>query len=41
MGPNASYRTADWYITVTPMLQVTDVSSEPDYQVRMIFGINF
>lgn len=41
LGPNVSYRTADWWVTVTPLAQVTDVNSEPDFQVRMILGFEF
>jgi len=41
LGPNLSYRTADWWITATPLLQVTDVDSEPDLQVRVLFGFDF
>lgn len=41
VGPNVSYRTADWWITATPLFQVSDVSSEPDFQVRVLFGFDF
>ncbi|MCI0631255.1 MAG: hypothetical protein L0Y44_11450 [Phycisphaerales bacterium] len=41
LGPNASYRANAWWLTVTPLVQVTDVDSEPDFQVRMIFGFDF
>lgn len=40
-GPNAAYRGNGWWVTVTPMFQITDVAGEPNYQVRMIFGIDF
>ena len=40
-GPNLSYRHANWWVTVTPMFQVTDVASQVNYQVRLIFGIGF
>jgi hypothetical protein len=40
-GPNFSYRSRRWWITVTPLLQVTDIDSEPDLQVRMLFGFDF
>ena len=41
VGPNISYRTTGWWITVAPLFQVTSVSGEPDFQTRMIIGINF
>ena len=40
-GPNASYRGEGWFITVTPMFQMTGVDAEPDYLTRMIFGVHF
>ncbi len=40
-GPNASYRGKGWWITVTPLIQVTDVDSEADFQTRLLFGIYF
>ena len=41
LGPNVSHRTGDWWITATPMIQVTDVDSEPNFQFRLIFGFTF
>ncbi len=41
MGPNASYRSNQWWITATPMMQVTGVTNKPEFQLRVIFGINF
>lgn len=41
LGPNVSYRSQRWWITVTPTFQVTDVDSEADFQTRMIIGIDF
>ncbi len=41
LGPNLSYHTGRWWTTITPLLQVTDVASEPDFQLRLIFGIDF
>lgn len=41
LGPNMSYRAQDWWITVTPLFQVTDVDSESDFQLRLIFGFDF
>jgi hypothetical protein len=40
-GPNMSFRTTRWWITVTPMIQLTNVDTEPDFQLRMIFGFDF
>lgn len=39
VGPNVSYRTATWWATLTPLFQVSDIDDEPDFQLRMIFGI--
>jgi hypothetical protein len=39
LGPNFSYRGNRWFATVTGLAQVTDTASEPDYQVRLIFGM--
>lgn len=40
-GPNFGYTAGGWFITVTPMIQLTDVGDEPSYQTRMIFGWTF
>lgn len=40
-GPNASIRYAGWFLTVTPLIQVTSVEEEPDVQTRFIFGTHF
>ena len=41
-GPVASYQGNDrWWVTITPVIQLSDTESEPDYQVRMIFGLTF
>jgi hypothetical protein len=40
-GPNLSYRRGDWWATVTPLAQLTNVSSEVDFQTRLIFGFSF
>ena len=40
-GPNISYQTLRWWITVTPLFQLTDVANESDFQLRVIFGISF
>jgi hypothetical protein len=41
LGPNASFRTNTWWVTVTPLFQVTSVDSEVDYQLRLLFGFDF
>lgn len=38
-GPNFSYRTEHWWATLTPLFQISDVDDEPDFQMRLIFGI--
>lgn len=40
-GPNASYRADQWWVTLTPLVQLTDSESEPNFQLRLIFGIDF
>jgi hypothetical protein len=40
-GPNLSFRTMKWWITVAPLFQVTNVNSEPDFQLRFLFGFDF
>jgi len=41
-GPVFSYWGAkDWFVTVTPMVQLTSHEEEPDFQVRMIAGYQF
>jgi hypothetical protein len=40
LGPNVSYRAERWWVTVTPLFQVSDVEDEPDFQVRMLVGVN-
>ena len=39
VGPNVSYRSRNWFVTVTGLAQATDTEDEPDFQVRTIFGI--
>jgi hypothetical protein len=39
IGPNASYRSDRWFATVTGLAQTADTSGEPDFQVRLIFGV--
>jgi hypothetical protein len=41
IGPNVSYRSGHWFVTVTALAQATDSANEPDFQVRSIFGIGF
>ncbi len=41
LGPNFSYRTGQWWTTITALTQVTDVDAEPDFQLRLIFGFDF
>jgi len=47
IGPVLSYQGGKvgqdgvWWVTVTPMFQVTDEDSESDFMFRMIFGIGF
>ncbi len=41
LGPNVSYRSKKWWVTLTPLFQVTGVDSEADFQTRMIFGMHF
>lgn len=40
-GPNVSYRWGNWWATVTPLVQLTDVASEVDVQTRLILGFSF
>jgi hypothetical protein len=40
-GPNISYRHGNWWATVTPLVQLTNVASEVDVQTRLIFGFSF
>ena len=39
VGPNVSYRSGNWFVTVTALAQATDTEGEPDFQARTIFGI--
>jgi hypothetical protein len=41
VGPNVSYRAKQWWVTVTPLFQVTNLDGEPDFITRLIFGVNF
>jgi len=39
-GPNFSYRGNRWFASVTGLRQFTNAEGEPDYQVRLIFGLS-
>ena len=39
-GPNVSYRDDRWFATGTALAQTTRTEGEPDYQVRLIFGVS-
>lgn len=41
LGPNLNYRGDEWWLTATPMAQLTSVDEEPEYQLRVIFGFEF
>jgi hypothetical protein len=42
VGPVLSYQGNDrWWATVTPVYQLTDTESEPDFQMRLIVGLMF
>jgi hypothetical protein len=45
-GPAISYQggkigKVDWFVTATPMVQVTNRASEADFQVRVVAGLEF
>jgi len=41
LGPNLSYSKNQWWVTVTPMYQLTDNPGQADYQIRVLFGYQF
>ncbi len=41
IGPSVSWQTEGSWFSVSPIFQVTDIDSEPDLQVRLMFGIDF
>lgn len=41
VGPNASVRFGESFLTLAGLWQVTDQGSEPDFQLRSIFGFHF
>ena len=40
-GPNVAFRGKGWWVTITPMFQVTDVANEANFQTRLLLGIDF
>lgn len=40
-GPNVSGRFGKWWATLTPLVQLTDIASEPQFQTRLIVGYGF
>jgi len=41
VGPNISVRASGWWFTIAPLIQVTSVDSEPDFQTRLLVGFDF
>jgi hypothetical protein len=41
VGPSIAWQSDGWWLTVSPLFQVTSVESEPDLQIRLLFGIDF
>ena len=41
VGPSIAWQSDGWWVSISPMFQVTSVRSEPDVQVRLLFGIDF
>ena len=41
VGPSIAWQSEGWWLSVSPLFQVTNVDSEPDLQVRLLFGIDF
>lgn len=41
LGPNVSWRTGKFWVTVTGLVQLTGHDSEPDFQTRLITGFDF
>ncbi len=41
VGPNISLRKGNTFVTIAGLFQVTDVASEPNSQLRVLFGIHF
>jgi hypothetical protein len=41
-GPVVSYQGgSNWWVTMTPMYQLSNIADEPDFNVRLIAGIEF
>ena len=41
VGPSLAWQSSGWWLSVSPLFQVTNVDSEPDMQIRLLFGIDF
>ncbi len=41
LGPNISFRQGDFFATLAPLFQVTDVDDEPDFSTRLLVGFMF
>jgi len=41
LGPNVSFRTGTWWLTIAPLFQVTSIDGEPDFQTRFLLGFDF
>jgi len=41
VGPSFAWQSDGWWFTIAPLFQVTNVDSEPDLQLRFMFGIDF
>lgn len=41
VGPNASFRFKQFFLTTTAMIQATALTGEPNFQLRTIFGFHF
>lgn len=41
VGPNASVRFGRYWFALTPLIQITDVASEPNFVTRLLFGVEF
>jgi len=41
IGPSFAWQNDGWWVSISPLFQVTNVDSKPDLQVRFLFGIDF
>lgn len=41
VGPSIAWQSDGWWVTISPLFQATDVRTEPDMQIRFLFGIDF